>query len=42
MILRGLIIGVDESEGIGVTYTDPLIPTDELGFNGSEQLFKYN
>ena len=30
-----LSIGVDESEGIGVTYTDPLIPTDELGFNGS-------
>ena len=30
-----LSIGVDESEGIGVSYTDPLIPTDELGFNGS-------
>ncbi|GIR18416.1 MAG: hypothetical protein CM15mP32_6030 [Flavobacteriaceae bacterium] len=34
-----LSIGVDESEGIGVSYTDPLIPTDELGFNGSGELF---
>ena len=30
-----LSFGVDESEGIGRSYTDPLIPTDELGFNGS-------
>jgi len=30
-----LSIGLDESEGVGVSYTDPLIPTDELGFNGS-------